>query len=196
MNNVTGFTYSFYNLFWSWGIVTISVSFLLKESGCPLLQSPISHAGLVGARVTESECWLLTPTSGKCWAGRAVMPGSREKLLTWVLHSLLVVLQLMCELGNSTMNQIYEAQCEELGLKKPTAGSSRWVWVHVLLLPALGKVMHPHRPSALLWAIWKARQSGWHWVRAQTLAEAHGVAWVIPFHSQHSSVLLWNGKYF
>lgn len=33
--------------------------------------------------------------------------------------------QLMCELGNATMNQIYEAQCEELGLKKPTAGSSR-----------------------------------------------------------------------
>ncbi|CAN8198728.1 unnamed protein product [Coccothraustes coccothraustes] len=35
------------------------------------------------------------------------------------------LLKLMCELGNSTMNQIYEAQCEELGLKKPTAGSSR-----------------------------------------------------------------------
>ncbi|EMP25988.1 Arf-GAP with coiled-coil, ANK repeat and PH domain-containing protein 3, partial [Chelonia mydas] len=34
------------------------------------------------------------------------------------------LLKLMCELGNSTMNQIYEAQCEELGLKKPTAGSS------------------------------------------------------------------------
>ncbi|XP_064253578.1 arf-GAP with coiled-coil, ANK repeat and PH domain-containing protein 3 [Passer domesticus] len=35
------------------------------------------------------------------------------------------LLKLMCELGNNTMNQIYEAQCEELGLKKPTAGSSR-----------------------------------------------------------------------
>ncbi|RLV82427.1 hypothetical protein DV515_00016659, partial [Chloebia gouldiae] len=42
--------------------------------------------------------------------------------------------QLMCELGNSTMNQIYEAQCEELGLKKPTAGSSRQdkeAWIKV-----------------------------------------------------------------
>nr|XP_020637655.1 arf-GAP with coiled-coil, ANK repeat and PH domain-containing protein 3 [Pogona vitticeps] len=35
------------------------------------------------------------------------------------------LLKLMCELGNTTMNQIYEAQCEETGLKKPTAGSSR-----------------------------------------------------------------------
>uniref|UniRef100_A0A8C3IDB5 Arf-GAP with coiled-coil, ANK repeat and PH domain-containing protein n=1 Tax=Chrysemys picta bellii TaxID=8478 RepID=A0A8C3IDB5_CHRPI len=34
------------------------------------------------------------------------------------------LLKLMCELGNSTMNQIYEAQCEALGLKKPTPGSS------------------------------------------------------------------------
>uniref|UniRef100_A0A8C3PCD9 Arf-GAP with coiled-coil, ANK repeat and PH domain-containing protein n=1 Tax=Chrysemys picta bellii TaxID=8478 RepID=A0A8C3PCD9_CHRPI len=33
------------------------------------------------------------------------------------------LLKLMCELGNSTMNQIYEAQCEALGLKKPTPGS-------------------------------------------------------------------------
>ncbi|KAK9392064.1 hypothetical protein NXF25_017651 [Crotalus adamanteus] len=37
------------------------------------------------------------------------------------------LLKLMCELGNATMNQIYEAQCEEMGLKKPTAGSSRHV---------------------------------------------------------------------
>ncbi|KAM4885807.1 arf-GAP with coiled-coil, ANK repeat and PH domain-containing protein 3 [Sylvia borin] len=44
------------------------------------------------------------------------------------------LLRLMCELGNSTMNQIYEAQCEELGLKKPTAGSSRQdkeAWIKV-----------------------------------------------------------------
>uniref|UniRef100_A0A8D0EY83 Arf-GAP with coiled-coil, ANK repeat and PH domain-containing protein n=1 Tax=Strix occidentalis caurina TaxID=311401 RepID=A0A8D0EY83_STROC len=44
------------------------------------------------------------------------------------------LLKLMCELGNSTMNQIYEAQCEELGLKKPTAGSSRQdkeAWIKV-----------------------------------------------------------------
>ncbi|XP_061868859.1 arf-GAP with coiled-coil, ANK repeat and PH domain-containing protein 3 isoform X1 [Colius striatus] len=44
------------------------------------------------------------------------------------------LLKLMCELGNSAMNQIYEAQCEELGLKKPTAGSSRQdkeAWIKV-----------------------------------------------------------------
>ncbi|XP_043919133.1 arf-GAP with coiled-coil, ANK repeat and PH domain-containing protein 3 isoform X1 [Protopterus annectens] len=35
------------------------------------------------------------------------------------------LLKLMCELGNNTINQIYEARCEELGLKKPTATSSR-----------------------------------------------------------------------
>ncbi|XP_062370428.1 arf-GAP with coiled-coil, ANK repeat and PH domain-containing protein 3-like, partial [Cinclus cinclus] len=44
------------------------------------------------------------------------------------------LLRLMCELGNSAMNRIYEAQCEELGLKKPTAGSSRQdkeAWIKV-----------------------------------------------------------------
>uniref|UniRef100_A0A8C5SQZ6 Arf-GAP with coiled-coil, ANK repeat and PH domain-containing protein n=1 Tax=Laticauda laticaudata TaxID=8630 RepID=A0A8C5SQZ6_LATLA len=44
------------------------------------------------------------------------------------------LLKLMCELGNATMNQIYEAQCEEMGLKKPTAGSSRQdkeAWIKV-----------------------------------------------------------------
>uniref|UniRef100_H3BHG8 Arf-GAP with coiled-coil, ANK repeat and PH domain-containing protein n=1 Tax=Latimeria chalumnae TaxID=7897 RepID=H3BHG8_LATCH len=35
------------------------------------------------------------------------------------------LLKLMCELGNSAINQIYEARCEELLLKKPTSGSSR-----------------------------------------------------------------------
>uniref|UniRef100_A0A8P0SWW1 Arf-GAP with coiled-coil, ANK repeat and PH domain-containing protein n=2 Tax=Canis lupus familiaris TaxID=9615 RepID=A0A8P0SWW1_CANLF len=35
------------------------------------------------------------------------------------------LLKLMCELGNSTMNQIYEAQCEGPGSKKPTASSPR-----------------------------------------------------------------------
>uniref|UniRef100_H9GKS4 Arf-GAP with coiled-coil, ANK repeat and PH domain-containing protein n=1 Tax=Anolis carolinensis TaxID=28377 RepID=H9GKS4_ANOCA len=44
------------------------------------------------------------------------------------------LLKLMCELGNATMNQIYEAQCEEMGLKKPSAGSSRQdkeAWIKV-----------------------------------------------------------------
>uniref|UniRef100_A0A8D2LDX6 Arf-GAP with coiled-coil, ANK repeat and PH domain-containing protein n=1 Tax=Varanus komodoensis TaxID=61221 RepID=A0A8D2LDX6_VARKO len=44
------------------------------------------------------------------------------------------LLKLMCELGNATVNQIYEAQCEEMGLKKPTANSSRQdkeAWIKV-----------------------------------------------------------------
>uniref|UniRef100_A0A8C7ALT5 Arf-GAP with coiled-coil, ANK repeat and PH domain-containing protein n=1 Tax=Neovison vison TaxID=452646 RepID=A0A8C7ALT5_NEOVI len=35
------------------------------------------------------------------------------------------LLKLMCELGNNTVNQIYEAQCEGPGSRKPTASSSR-----------------------------------------------------------------------
>nr|XP_060481573.1 arf-GAP with coiled-coil, ANK repeat and PH domain-containing protein 3 [Panthera onca] len=35
------------------------------------------------------------------------------------------LLKLMCELGNSTVNQIYEAQCEGPGGRKPTASSPR-----------------------------------------------------------------------
>ncbi|GAB1289355.1 ArfGAP with coiled-coil, ankyrin repeat and PH domains 3 [Apodemus speciosus] len=41
------------------------------------------------------------------------------------IHRSLELLKLMCELGNSTMNQIYEAQCEGPGVRKPTASSSR-----------------------------------------------------------------------
>ncbi|XP_069040152.1 arf-GAP with coiled-coil, ANK repeat and PH domain-containing protein 3 isoform X4 [Lepisosteus oculatus] len=35
------------------------------------------------------------------------------------------LLKLMCDLGNSTVNQIYEGACEELGVKKPGPSSSR-----------------------------------------------------------------------
>ncbi|XP_012662735.1 arf-GAP with coiled-coil, ANK repeat and PH domain-containing protein 3 isoform X2 [Otolemur garnettii] len=35
------------------------------------------------------------------------------------------LLKLMCELGNRTVNQIYEAQCEGVGSRKPTASSPR-----------------------------------------------------------------------
>uniref|UniRef100_A0A8C5W655 Arf-GAP with coiled-coil, ANK repeat and PH domain-containing protein n=1 Tax=Microcebus murinus TaxID=30608 RepID=A0A8C5W655_MICMU len=35
------------------------------------------------------------------------------------------LLKLMCELGNSTVNQVYEAQCEGAGSRKPTASSPR-----------------------------------------------------------------------
>nr|XP_031362553.1 arf-GAP with coiled-coil, ANK repeat and PH domain-containing protein 3 [Lonchura striata domestica] len=85
---------------------------------------------------------------GELWAcGIVIIPGFSP---SWLNRSLGVhcskvrsltldswepeLLKLMCELGNSTMNQIYEAQCEELGLKKPTAGSSRQdkeAWIKV-----------------------------------------------------------------
>ncbi|XP_052509377.1 arf-GAP with coiled-coil, ANK repeat and PH domain-containing protein 3 isoform X1 [Budorcas taxicolor] len=35
------------------------------------------------------------------------------------------LLKLMCELGNTTVNRIYEAQCEGPGIRKPTASSPR-----------------------------------------------------------------------
>lgn len=33
----------------------------------------------------------------------------------------------MCELGNRTLNRIYEARVEEMGVKKPHPECSRWV---------------------------------------------------------------------
>ncbi|XP_038602534.1 arf-GAP with coiled-coil, ANK repeat and PH domain-containing protein 3 isoform X3 [Tachyglossus aculeatus] len=44
------------------------------------------------------------------------------------------LLKLMCELGNGTVNHIYEARCEELGVKKPTSNSTRQdkeAWIKV-----------------------------------------------------------------
>ena len=35
--------------------------------------------------------------------------------------------KLMCELGNRTLNRIYEARVEEMGVKKPHPECSRWV---------------------------------------------------------------------
>uniref|UniRef100_A0A7N8YAN1 Arf-GAP with coiled-coil, ANK repeat and PH domain-containing protein n=1 Tax=Mastacembelus armatus TaxID=205130 RepID=A0A7N8YAN1_9TELE len=39
------------------------------------------------------------------------------------------LLKLMCELGNTVINQIYEGGCEELGAKKPGPSSSRSVFI-------------------------------------------------------------------
>ncbi|NWR25888.1 ACAP3 protein, partial [Emberiza fucata] len=79
------------------------------------------------------------------------------------------LLKLMCELGNSTMNQIYEAQCEELGLKKPTAGSSRqdkeaWIkvkYVEKKFLKKLpgGEALAEAEPKRRRWCV-KNRGSG------------------------------------
>ncbi|XP_051493148.1 arf-GAP with coiled-coil, ANK repeat and PH domain-containing protein 3 [Apus apus] len=78
------------------------------------------------------------------------------------------LLKLMCELGNSTMNQIYEAQCEELGLKKPTAGSSRQdkeAWIKVKYvekkflkkLPS-GEALAEHERKPRRWCVKKCQR--------------------------------------
>lgn len=55
--------------------VSISVFFFLdkQESGCSLLQGPISHAGLLGARAVESECWLLAARDRQMVGGEGVL---------------------------------------------------------------------------------------------------------------------------
>ncbi|XP_030819718.1 arf-GAP with coiled-coil, ANK repeat and PH domain-containing protein 3 isoform X1 [Camarhynchus parvulus] len=78
------------------------------------------------------------------------------------------LLKLMCELGNSTMNQIYEAQCEELGLKKPTAGSSRqdkeaWIkvkYVEKKFLKKLpgGEALAEAEPKRRRWCVKKCQR--------------------------------------
>uniref|UniRef100_A0AAQ5YEG7 Arf-GAP with coiled-coil, ANK repeat and PH domain-containing protein n=1 Tax=Amphiprion ocellaris TaxID=80972 RepID=A0AAQ5YEG7_AMPOC len=45
------------------------------------------------------------------------------------------LLKLMCELGNTVINQIYEGSCEELGAKKPGPSSSRSVLVYSVRAP-------------------------------------------------------------
>lgn len=43
-------------------------------------------------------------------------------MIQFILH----LLQLMCELGNGVINQIYEARREELGARKPQPGDPRY----------------------------------------------------------------------
>ncbi|KAM5140356.1 arf-GAP with coiled-coil, ANK repeat and PH domain-containing protein 3 [Mantella aurantiaca] len=78
------------------------------------------------------------------------------------------LLKLMCELGNSTINQIYEAKCEQLGLKKPTAGCSRqnkeiWIkakYVEKKFLKRLGSVeVENDRKSSQRWSVKKCQRN-------------------------------------
>ncbi|CAI9549831.1 unnamed protein product [Staurois parvus] len=78
------------------------------------------------------------------------------------------LLKLMCELGNSTINQIYEAKCEQLGLKKPTAGCSRqdkeiWIkakYVEKKFLKRLGSVeVENERKSSQRWSVKKCQRN-------------------------------------
>ncbi|XP_055077591.1 arf-GAP with coiled-coil, ANK repeat and PH domain-containing protein 3-like [Periophthalmus magnuspinnatus] len=78
------------------------------------------------------------------------------------------LLKLMCELGNTVINQIYEATCDEVGAKKPSPGSSRqekeaWIkykYVEKRFLKKLGGAAlmdaeRKHRP----WMVKKCQRS-------------------------------------
>ncbi|XP_072012119.1 arf-GAP with coiled-coil, ANK repeat and PH domain-containing protein 3 isoform X5 [Engystomops pustulosus] len=77
------------------------------------------------------------------------------------------LLKLMCELGNSTINQIYEAKCEQLGLKKPTPGCSRqdkeaWIkakYVQKKFLKRLGSVDVDNERKSQRWSVKKCQRS-------------------------------------
>ncbi|KAE8592996.1 hypothetical protein XENTR_v10018939 [Xenopus tropicalis] len=77
------------------------------------------------------------------------------------------LLKLMCELGNSTINQIYEAKCEHLGLKKPTSGCSRqdkeiWIkakYVEKKFLKRLGAVEVENDRKPQRWSVKKCHRN-------------------------------------
>ncbi|KAK7880359.1 hypothetical protein WMY93_033002 [Mugilogobius chulae] len=78
------------------------------------------------------------------------------------------LLKLMCELGNTVINQIYEATCDDVGAKKPTPSSSRqekeaWIklkYVEKRFLKKLGgaalvEAERKHRP----WTVKKCQRN-------------------------------------
>ncbi|KAM4015548.1 arf-GAP with coiled-coil, ANK repeat and PH domain-containing protein 3 [Anomaloglossus baeobatrachus] len=77
------------------------------------------------------------------------------------------LLKLMCELGNSTINQIYEAKCEQLALKKPTPGCSRqdkeaWIkakYVEKKFLKRLGSVDLENERKSQRWSVKKCQRN-------------------------------------
>ncbi|XP_018081532.1 arf-GAP with coiled-coil, ANK repeat and PH domain-containing protein 3 isoform X6 [Xenopus laevis] len=77
------------------------------------------------------------------------------------------LLKLMCELGNSTINQIYEAKCQHLGLKKPTSGCSRqdkeiWIkakYVEKKFLKRLGAVEVENDRKPQRWSMKKCNRN-------------------------------------
>ncbi|KAM9855815.1 arf-GAP with coiled-coil, ANK repeat and PH domain-containing protein 3-like isoform 1-T1 [Aulostomus maculatus] len=79
------------------------------------------------------------------------------------------LLKLMCELGNSVINHIYEGSCQEQGLKKPTPSSSRqekeaWIkakYVEKKFLKKLGTteiLINGERKSERRWSVKKCRR--------------------------------------
>uniref|UniRef100_A0A673Z476 Arf-GAP with coiled-coil, ANK repeat and PH domain-containing protein n=1 Tax=Salmo trutta TaxID=8032 RepID=A0A673Z476_SALTR len=79
------------------------------------------------------------------------------------------LLKLMCELGNSVINHIYEGACEEQGLKKPGPSSSRQekeAWIKskyvekkfLKKLEATEVLVNGGRKSARRWSVKKCRR--------------------------------------
>uniref|UniRef100_A0AAY4C5V9 Arf-GAP with coiled-coil, ANK repeat and PH domain-containing protein n=1 Tax=Denticeps clupeoides TaxID=299321 RepID=A0AAY4C5V9_9TELE len=79
------------------------------------------------------------------------------------------LLKLMCELGNSIINHIYEGRCEELGLRKPGPNSSRqeketWIKAKYVEKKFLKKMMtgevlvNSERKSERRWSTKKCRR--------------------------------------
>uniref|UniRef100_A0A669CL42 Arf-GAP with coiled-coil, ANK repeat and PH domain-containing protein n=1 Tax=Oreochromis niloticus TaxID=8128 RepID=A0A669CL42_ORENI len=79
------------------------------------------------------------------------------------------LLKLMCELGNSVINHIYEGSCQEKGLKKPLPSSSRqekeaWIkakYVEKKFLKKLGSteiLINGERKSERRWSVKKCRR--------------------------------------
>ncbi|XP_041859375.1 arf-GAP with coiled-coil, ANK repeat and PH domain-containing protein 3 isoform X4 [Melanotaenia boesemani] len=79
------------------------------------------------------------------------------------------LLKLMCELGNSVINHIYEGSCQEQGLKKPLPSSSRqekevWIkakYVEKKFLKKLGSteiLINGERKSERRWSVKKCRR--------------------------------------
>ncbi|RVE71031.1 hypothetical protein OJAV_G00069990 [Oryzias javanicus] len=79
------------------------------------------------------------------------------------------LLKLMCELGNSVINHIYEGSCQEQGLKKPLPSSSRqeketWIkakYVEKKFLKKLGStevLVNGERKTERRWSVKKCRR--------------------------------------
>lgn len=76
-------------------------------------------------------------------------------------------LQLMCELGNSVINHIYEGTCEEQGTKKPGANSPRWARKTFTLLLKLVQTGVSSLPLFYFTHLTDRRQEKEAWIRAK-----------------------------
>lgn len=105
----------------------------LQESGSAFLQGSLSDFGLMGTRTAKSGLQIKACTQTLCTFLLCVCACVRvgggwnhSAHLNDYFFSLSTAPQLMCELGNGVINQIYEARREELGARKPQPGDPRY----------------------------------------------------------------------